>query len=259
MKKIVFAWIIVFPLLLAAIQISAANASDLVNQVNDSTNTTVQLKDTSIKRSNIKNNLKHESLTKIFNDVINLTKGNIAKLLDQFSSNNPSWIWIVQESKLPENINAFTTFTDEGVVTRLDYQKLNGATRLSVARTIIHEMLHAYLTLYFRNDGINANRDFPLIVLAWATAVDPDYNEIQHAQIELSFVDDITEALNTYGQSIGLSVDQSVYADLAWGGLNFQNNSLLTQTDKKRIQLRLSAEQLNRTIFNVNPVGTKVG
>lgn len=158
MKKIVLAKIIVFSLLLASIGTNSMSQS--------------------IERNNIQNNLEHESIAQIFNSVINLKEGNIAKLLNQFSGNNSNWMWTVQESKLPENINAVTISTSDGMVTTFDYNKLSKATRLAAARTIIHEMLHAYLTLYFEYDALNAQEEFPMIVLAWNTSVKPDYNYI---------------------------------------------------------------------------------
>lgn len=94
-----------------------------------------------------------------------------------------------------------------------------------------------------------------MVLSAWNATDDPYYNNIQHDQIELSFVDDIAEALDAYGQSIDLSVDYSIYTDLAWGGLDFQNNEDLTAFNKERIQYRLTAEQLNTIVFDIAPAG----
>ncbi len=59
-----------------------------------------------------------------------------------------------------------------------------------------------------------------------------------------------------YSENAGLSLsDDTVYTDLAWGGLDFKNNSQLSDEDKERVQLRLSAEQLNIDISEEAPVG----
>ena len=160
---------------------------------------------------------------------------------------------------MPKNTNATTILMADGVLTTLDYNKLKGATKLSVARTIIHELVHAYLVLYFKFDGLSAIKEYPQIVAAWQAAPDPDLNDIHHTEMAVSFVDEMALALKEYGRSIGLNVDDSVYTDLAWGGLDFQNSGQLTAESKKRIQQRLNAELLNTTVFTTHPVGPKMG
>ncbi|MEJ7684035.1 MAG: hypothetical protein WKG06_40520 [Segetibacter sp.] len=124
---------------------------------------------------------------------------------------------------------------------------------------MIHEMIHAYLTLYFQYNTINANKEYPEIVTAWQASKTPDYNKIQHIEIEKNFVEDIAESLNEFGQNAGLiSITESVYHDLAWGGLDFESNVLLTKAEKQRIQYRLSAEQLNTRFDTQTPVGTEL-
>ncbi|MBD0352313.1 MAG: hypothetical protein ICV65_14275 [Flavisolibacter sp.] len=219
-----------------------------------------QTNDSSVKQeTNIKDGLKHNSLKQVLAGIVNLQEGRIGEIIGKFSDANSKWVWIVQEGVLSESINASTTMTTEGVLTILDYNKLKNATQLSVARTIIHELVHAFLTLYFHYDQLNASQDFPLTVLEWRAAENPNYNDIQHAQMEVSFLDDIAQALKVYGSSIGLSIDDAIYADMAWGGLDFQNNSSLSEVDKERIQNRLKAEQLNMVFLNIMPVGLKMG
>ncbi len=207
---------------------------------------------------NIQDSINHQELKQIMIAVLSNTEGKIGEIIKQFSINYPKWKWIVKEGTLPKNTNATTTLTSEGAVTILDYNKLKNATKLSVARTIIHELVHAYLTLFFKYDRLNANKTYPLILTAWQTEKKPDYNNIQHLQMELSFVDDIAIALKAYGNSINLLVNDNVYLDLAWGGLDFQNNEKLTGADKRRIQFRLSAEQMDVAFSEIYPTGPKL-
>jgi len=44
---------------------------------------------------------------------------------------------------------------------------------------------------------------------------------------------------------------------MAWGGLDFQNNSTLTDDDKDRIQNRLSAEMSNKRVGDAIPSSDK--
>ncbi|MDP8933904.1 MAG: hypothetical protein M3N42_07095, partial [Cyanobacteriota bacterium] len=109
--------------------------------------------------------------------------------------------------------------------------------------------------LYYRIESLQAARDYPLISALWLLTNTPDYNSIQHAQMEESLTGEIALSLKEYAATIGIVADDAVYVDLAWGGLNFQNNKRLTKEDKQRINSRLRAEQLNRTYALVTPVG----
>ena len=207
----------------------------------------------------IKDELADESLKQILADVIKIKKGKIGEIVSKFLKNTSHWVWIIVEGGLPENVNGQTTLTSDGALTILDYDKLQTATNLAVARILIHEMVHAYLTLYFKYDAINAIMDYPAILNAWATAKDPDLNKIQHDEMERSFIDEIALALDEYSETVGLNkVDKSVYTDLAWGGLDFQNNIKLTGNIKQRIQNRLLAEQLNGSFGGEKPVAFSV-
>lgn len=207
----------------------------------------------------IKDVLADKNLKQILADVLKIKKGKIGEILGKFLSNTSHWVWVINEGGLPENINGQTELTSDGVLTILDYDKLQNATNLSVARTMIHEMIHAYLMLYFRYDGRNATMDYPAILNAWVTSKNPDYNKIQHDEMERSFIDEIALALDEYSETAGLNnVDKYVYTDLAWGGLNFQNNIQLTSQIKKRIQNRLLAEQLNEPFDTEKPVAFRL-
>jgi hypothetical protein len=206
----------------------------------------------------IKDELEDNNLKQILADVIKIKEGKIGEIIRKFLSNSPQWVWIIYDDDLPGDVNAQTQLTSEGAITLLDYDKLQVATNLSVARTIIHEMIHAYLTLYFRYDGPTASNDYPAISNAWVISDYPDYNKIQHDEIERSFIDEIASALDEYGDTAGLSkVNKEVYTDLAWGGLDFQNNIELSWAIKKRIQSRLLAEQLNESFGTERPVAFK--
>ncbi len=51
-----------------------------------------------------------------------------------------------------------------------------------------------------------------------------------------SFVDDIALALKKYNYYENCFADNSVITDLAWGGLDFENNISLNDYDVTRIQ-----------------------
>lgn len=206
----------------------------------------------------VEDELENDNLREILSGVLNIKGGKIGEIISKFSSAAENWNWKIQEGELGENHNGTTELFTQGAVTILNSSRLLKATNLAVARTIIHELVHSYLAVYFRYDAVNAGRDYPRLVKAWQMDKNPDYNELQHDEIERSFVGDIASALKEYGENSGLKIDDIVYQDLAWGGLDFNNNSQLTDEDKQRIQLRLSAEQLNRSFASQIPVGLAV-
>lgn len=63
-------------------------------------------------------------------------------------------------------------------------------------------------------------------------------------------MDDIAAGLKAYADTMNLSVDESVFSDLARAGIDIENDKTLTEVDKRRIQLRIRAEQLNETHGN---------
>jgi hypothetical protein len=204
------------------------------------------------------NNLKHAGLRQVLLDVTSLKGGLIGKINEKFSTGQV-WRWTVQDGALPDYLNATTMNTGEGVVTTIDSKKMTAATKLSVARTLIHELVHAFLITYFYAEPGQASIDFPLILSMWFSTAHPDYNEIQHAQMEESLVPEIANALKEYAGSIDLIADDAVYYDLAWGGLDYQTSNYLTDAEKTRIENRLNAEQLNKVVASVRPAGPRFG
>lgn len=204
---------------------------------------------------NIKDGLRQHSLKEVLAGVSGLKEGKVGEIIRMFSGRDTAWVWTVREDYLPRHTNAETRMTTTGVVTTLNSATLTGASRLSVARTVVHEMIHAYLVLHFRYDTAAAG-NYPRIEAAYRGVVpEPDQNEVHHREMAFSFVGDIAAALKEYGRSLGLRVDESVYTDLAWGGLDFQNNDGLAEENKERIRQRLQAEQLGAPVFPVFPAG----
>jgi hypothetical protein len=202
--------------------------------------------------------LDDKRLKRILSGVLKIKGGKIGKIIEKLESHTPDWLWVVREGSLPENVNGQTKLTSKGALSILDYTQLENATNLSIARTIIHEMVHVYLTLYYRYDQIRAIKDFPAIYNAWQIKKYADYNQIQHDEIEKTFVNDIASALKEYSVNTNMDANDLIYYDLAWGGLNVQNSRLLTDKEKRRIQNRLSAEQSGRRNGTENRVGTRL-
>lgn len=185
-----------------------------------------------------------ELLTQVLHNVQALQLGKVGAIVDKFDTSK-NWDWIIEEGSLPEYTNAVTQMSAKGAYTVIDMDKLKFATELSIARTIIHEMVHAHLLLSFLYNNVNASLEYPGIVRAWAATLTPDYNAIQHQEMAESFVDDIAMSLKEYNNNENRFTDSSVYTDLAWGGLDFENNESLNEDDRKHIETTLAKAQLN--------------
>ena len=91
----------------------------------------------------------------------------------------PGHNWKLNTGSLSAHQNGLTTNYDianSRVRTTFDAAKFTNATDLAVMRTFIHEAVHAYLVSYFRNDPINAQKDYKDLVEAWAIAQKNDLN-----------------------------------------------------------------------------------
>lgn len=151
--------------------------------------------------SNIRDSLVHKSLKEVLAGIKHLREAKAGAIIQKFSGADPLWVWTIKEASLPGRTNAITERSRDGVVTRLNYKKLKGSTQLSVARTLIHEMMHAYLVLYFRYDGA-AHKEYPQIVEAYRSVANPDLNSLHHKEMAISLVNEIAIALREYGRNL---------------------------------------------------------
>lgn len=189
----------------------------------------------------------------------------IPDLIQKFSGTTKDYNWKLQDGRLGENVNAQTTpydRTNRIVTTTFDTDKYRDASDLSVARTILHESVHAYLVTYFASDPINANADYPDMVVAWMGAKRLDLNQIQHEEMVYSFVSDIASNLKNYGQSKGYVISDDYYFKLAWGGLEGTSAfasypSTTREATRDAIRIELTGKRTNGTPFT--QVGTRAG
>lgn len=104
----------------------------------------------------------------------------------------------------------------------LDNNYLQSATQLSIARTILHESIHAYL-LYVgcapQDEGIIQNG-----LMNYALTVGLDLNNIHHSFMS-QYIEAIGYSLNQWNISIGGSnnIPRSYFDEIAWGGLSAKN------------------------------------
>lgn len=152
----------------------------------------------------------------------------------------------MKDGTLPENTNGSTRPTydriNKVVTTTFDSHKYVGGSDLAIARTILHESVHAYLVAYFGIDGLAANQTYSKLIEDFNKI--KDSNQAHHNEMVNSFVATIADDLKTFGKSQGYTLTDQFYNDMAWGGLT--NTKAFQAFDDRvqgRIQNVLSSEQ----------------
>lgn len=150
----------------------------------------------------------------------------------------------------------------------------NRPTDLSVATTMSHEIIHAYLiSLLEENKSCGASGicDFPTIYDAYVQQQITKDKELSvnenHELIAKNYVNAIASAIQEFhtGKSVDSGFPSQVYLDMAWGGLtgtyifdkNYPNDpNHKNYKDRERILARINTEKLGSE-YGVNlPVGT---
>ena len=168
--------------------------------------------------------------------------------------------------------------TDVNIVFSEDYVKgsLFGTppTDLSVATTMAHEIIHAYLISlledHLKNSSVGIN-DFPTIFDAYvqqqATKNTSILPTAHHELIAKDYVDAIASTIEQFhlGDTFHSGYPRQVYVDMAWGGL--QGTYIFNKTypkdstdknfkDRERILDRINTERKGTPYQGYTPVGT---
>ena len=139
---------------------------------------------------------------------------------------------------------------------------LNTATDLSIAKTILHESIHAFLLASYFHEPELLQLNYPQLVEEWIKAKYPsELLNIHHEAIVRSFVADLAVTLKKYGELKGYDLQDQFYEDLAWGGLtSTKAYSELSYSVRKRIEdvilIELKGEKLDT--YKVKPKGTRL-
>lgn len=161
-------------------------------------------------------------MTAVLDGIRGLSSGRIADIIHKFAGQTPGYNWNVQNGTLPTGTNGATNNYDRStnsVTTTFDAGQFGQATDLSIARTIMHESVHAYLGAFFADDPNLAGAAYSDMVMAYATHVNATANDLQHDEMVRGWVQDIADALQQYGISKGYNLPSNFYSSLAWGGL----------------------------------------
>nr|WP_199156130.1 hypothetical protein [Pedobacter sp. ASV2] len=175
--------------------------------------------------------------------------GSVVMMIQKFSGEIPGYSWEIKNGSLSQNENASTKKISAGASTTIDLSKYTNGTDMALARTLLHESVHAYLVSYFSSNPLLANLSYPEMIEEWNKIKDPNLNDIHHNEMVIEFKNDIARGLREYGDMHNYTFPSPIdkdefYSDMAWGGLEqtkaYKN---LSTTDKNRIQDTILAEQ----------------
>ncbi|PQA53404.1 hypothetical protein C5O19_24470 [Siphonobacter curvatus] len=207
----------------------------------------------------------------VLNQLTIYAQGNsVGDIVQTFSNGRtPTFNWTLNSGPLTNGAGASTTpVVSNGVVTTtFDLEKLGNASDISIARTILHESIHAFLVWEFRTNP-NANTSGTYAELIFSYRQSQNLNYSHHAYMPIH-VNNIAAALKQYGVSKGYNYSDQFYNDMAWGGLTHDSvnsmsssfmNAVPSASDRTRILHTLAIEQSGKDM-NGNPQsqhGTKI-
>lgn len=151
--------------------------------------------------------------------------------------------WKVKDGELPENTAGQTSqsLSDGYAMTTFDSSQHKDATDLSIAKTLLHESVHAFLVNQSRTNRASFNKTYPQLLKDYNRL--SDANAAYHEECTRSFVHDISNTIEAYGRSKDYKVPSQYYQDLAWGGLTDTDAfKKLKKKDRKRIKDVISTE-----------------
>lgn len=197
------------------------------------------------------------SLKRIFNYETGMN--NVSAMFEKVAT-TPGWDVKIGEKVIPDRIDKFTgtvtqvnadTYGISGSV-RIDFNKtlLNAGTNLSIARTMIHESMHAYFLYGMARTHEPGYADFvaanDLLYKKDGGIVD-DKQKAQHELIAKKYVEQLAGMLAFYARlnnitspDASLTIDEYC-KDLAWGGL-MDTKAYRSAPNKSRIESNVLKE-----------------
>lgn len=200
----------------------------------------------------------HPCTNELFMQIQNLSEEGIRDIIDQFAEEESQFYYEIKivysssEFDNPNNIAETNWINGNGfhyqTLILSDY--LNSATIPAIARTLMHEAIHAYLLSLVDYMSITPDQqqafqsNFPLLWDYYVNNIG-DGSYAHHQTMALNFVDTISQALAAL---FGDNFSEEFYRDLAWGALmdtSMFNN--LDIEDQERIKNLNLAEDTNNT------------
>lgn len=190
---------------------------------------------------------------KVLENLKNIDRTCLPNLVTVLSGTTPGYNWNMQDGNVSAGNNATTAIaynrSTGTATTTFNSDLFKGGSDLAIAKTILHESVHAYLIAYFNVDYPAAQQTYSQYFDAFQNTTRPDLNELQHNEMVRNFIGSVAGNLITYGKNQGYNLPDQFYYDLSWGGLTdtsaFKNFSEEVQ---KRIKNVILSEQTGKDI-----------
>lgn len=201
----------------------------------------------------------------IFSKLKTLQTNDIANILIHFGDLTSNYDWTIKTGTPNQNKNvAATNWTKNGVY--FDYTTViassysNQATEMAIARTILHEMVHASLLSHIDDFKTGNTEDFMNFVVLWhyikQTEASGNTEAAQHEFMAAKYITPLKEALK---EMDGGAQKDLYYEDLAWGSLleteTFEYFHPKGTLSRKRISDTNLAEDTNTAKGGISPKG----
>lgn len=203
--------------------------------------------------------------SQILTQLKKLNQNDIAQVLLRFGAVQSVYDWELENESLTSGNVAETDRRNNievfDYVTNIDSNYVNQATEISIARTILHEMLHAYMISNI--DDVNAGNtvDVKQFLLLWqyirnTTSPNGSTQSAQHEYMANRFISPLKAALKEWDNS---SQSEQYYEDLAWGALfdtdTFSHFHPVGSGSRSRIINTNAAEDTNTNQNGISPKG----
>ncbi|WP_367864507.1 hypothetical protein [Pedobacter sp. WC2423] len=176
----------------------------------------------------------------------------LPNLVTAFAGTTPGYNWKMQDgitngnNAVTSNIYNSSTGT---VTTTFNSANFKGGSDLAIAKTILHESVHAYLVAYFKVDPLSAQKTFSQYLQDFNSTTRPDLNDLQHNEMVRNFIGSVAGNLITYGKNQGYNLPDQFYYDLSWGGLQETSAfKAFSEEVQKRINNVILSEQSGKDI-----------
>jgi hypothetical protein len=235
---------------------------------------------------NINGNALDPCTKAVLDKMKNLQQSDIASMINRFNppaspfNINMSVGQVTDQNDFAQTTKTKGSKTDVNMVFNQDYingvGNINRPTDLSIATTMAHEIIHAYMISLLEEDkycGTQGICDFPTVYDAYVKQIaSKDKNstllvDAHHEVIANNYVYAIAATVQEFhtGQTINSGFPYQVYLDIAWGGLtntyifdkiypNDPNHKNFK--DRERILARIIAEKNGSQYGIISPLGT---
>ncbi len=205
----------------------------------------------------------------IFEELKELEENDIADIIYRFDNPTSNYDWEMK-SMIPlinPGLDAETDWKRDFSDNPIDYNYLthikpsyvNNATRIAIARTLLHEMLHTYLISLVDDAILTGSSDVTQFPLLWNALVNNTYNDnpsrLQHEIIGRNFIEPMRDALIEWD---GGKESDKYYEDLAWGALENTStfNTLFPRESSARSRILSRNKPEDKKEGNITPKAT---